>query len=71
MKVKIKKRKILCPDCKTGQESYKVDPNSEVCPYFSCYNGVRCSYYVPIEGKDNVFIKILKKTKGILKGKNN
>jgi len=65
MKVKIKKRKILCPDCKTGKESYKVDPTSPVCPYFSCYNGVHCAYYIPDAGKekDNIFSRIVQKFK--------
>ncbi len=57
MKTKKRKRKILCPDCKTGEESYIIDPNSPVCPYFSCYNGFRCTYYVPRKEK---------RTKGIL-----
>lgn len=59
MKVKKKKRKILCPNCKTGQDSYKLDPSSPVCPYFSCYNGIRCNYYVPVDGagKKGIFSK--------------
>ena len=60
MKVKKKKRKILCPNCKTGAESCALDPASPVCPYFSCYNGIRCNYYVPVdgEGKKGIFSKI-------------
>ena len=51
MKVKMKKRRILCPDCKTGEESCRIDPSSPVCPYYECYNGIRCNYYVPMEKK--------------------
>ncbi len=65
MKVKMRKRKILCPDCKTGEESCKVDPNSPICPYFECYNGIRCNYYVPMEKKG--INKILFKIKGLFK----
>lgn len=50
--MEIKKRKILCSDCKTGQESIAIDPNSVICPYISCYQGDRCSCYVPIGEKE-------------------
>ncbi len=46
-----KRRVILCPTCKTGAESYALDDSSPVCPYLSVYNGMRCSYYIPIEKK--------------------
>ena len=71
MKIKHKKRKILCPSCKTGRDSYIIDPASPACPYVSCYNGFRCAYYVPVndaEEKD-FFQKIINKTKNILKTK--
>lgn len=68
MKTKYKKRKILCPNCKTGQESYIIDPHSSECPYFTCYNGFRCVYYTPINNKkkNGFFLKltnIIKKIK--------
>ena len=68
MKTKYKKRKILCPNCKTGQESYSVDPHSCACPYITCYNGFRCAYYKPLnnENKKEIFLKlsnIIKKIK--------
>ena len=44
-----RKRRIICPTCKTGMESYSVDNSSPVCPYISCYNGFRCPYYVPVD----------------------
>ncbi len=63
MKTMKRKRKILCPNCKTGQESYIIDPGAPACPYFTCYNGFRCAYYVPVnneEGKET-FKKLFKK----------
>jgi len=53
MKKKIKrKQRIICPSCKTGMDSYAVDNSSPTCPYISCYNGVRCAYYVPVENTE-------------------
>ena len=49
MKSKRRKQKILCPDCKTGRDSYLIDETSPVCPYLGCYNGRRCAYYVSIK----------------------
>ena len=40
--------KKLCPICKTGLESYKLDPNSPVCPYIDCYKNGECTYFVPV-----------------------
>lgn len=53
-----RKRVILCPTCKTGQDSYRLDNLSEACPYISCYNGMRCAYYVPIEKEPRLFDKL-------------
>lgn len=67
MKVKMKKRKILCSNCKTGQESCIIDPGSPACPYVSCYDGFKCAYYVPVKnekGKE-IFRKLLNKIKKI------
>lgn len=41
--------KQLCPKCKTGAESYKLDPKSEVCPYLRYHNGKSCPFFSPIE----------------------
>ena len=49
MENKNKPKKLLCPDCKTGMESYIIDENSPVCPYLDCYDGYNCGYYVPME----------------------
>ena len=51
--MKMKEKKILCPDCKTGAESLLIDPSSEVCPYISCYNGYSCAYYAPQEKQES------------------
>lgn len=45
--------KILCSDCKTGQESLETDPTSATCPYISCYESGKCSYYEPVAEKGN------------------
>ena len=52
-------RNILCPTCKTGEESYKLDALSPVCPYLSAYNGIRCPYYIPIEKEPCLFNKLV------------
>lgn len=69
MKTKKRKRKILCPNCKTGEESYIIDPSSPVCPYFSCYNGFWCGYYVSRKEKDkrSIFLKKLNHMKELFK----
>lgn len=66
MKSKIKKVKILCSNCKTGEESYAIDPESFACPYICCRSEYECAYYVPIneiqevkEAKDEGFFKKL------------
>lgn len=64
MTFKKKPKRILCPDCKTGQDSYLIDENSPVCPYLNCYNGYNCAYYVPITG--NIVIENDSKDKGII-----
>lgn len=32
----------LCPDCKTGQDTYLLDIRSPFCPYISYHDGVNC-----------------------------
>lgn len=39
----------ICPKCKTGAESYKLDPKSPVCPHLEYHNGKSCSFFSPIE----------------------
>lgn len=40
--------KQLCPKCKTGAESYRLDPRSTVCPYLQCNTGKACSFFSPV-----------------------
>lgn len=39
----------LCPQCKTGAESYRLDPKSPMCPYLQYHNVERCPFFVPIK----------------------
>ncbi len=39
----------LCPKCKTGADSYKLDPKSVMCPYIHFHNGKSCPFFAPIE----------------------
>ena len=65
MKSKSKKEKILCSNCKTGEVSYALDPNSFACPYFCCRSEFECSYYVPIkvQNKERILQKFLDRIK--------
>ena len=45
-------KKQLCPNCKTGADALKLDPNEPMCPYMEFHNGQTCTKYVPIQ-KDN------------------
>lgn len=35
----------LCPQCKTGAKSYKLDPKSPMCPYLQFHNGATCTFF--------------------------
>lgn len=39
----------LCPNCKTGAESYRLDPKSAECPYLVYHTGRECKMYVPLD----------------------
>lgn len=43
----------LCPNCKTGAESYKLDPKSPVCPYMGFHNGETCSFFKPLKESES------------------
>ena len=45
-------KKQLCPNCKTGADALKLDPNEPMCPYMEFHNGTACTKYVPIEKED-------------------
>ena len=51
MENKKKPKRIICPDCKTGKDSYLIDENSPVCPYIDSYDGYNCSFYESISGE--------------------
>ena len=38
----------LCPNCKTGRDSYLLDSKELFCPYIHFHNGVTCSQFAPI-----------------------
>ena len=63
--MQLKKKRILCPNCKTGRESCMVDENSPVCPYLSCYDGYDCGYYKPISMDEGAVeeIEVIEKEK--------
>ncbi len=42
-------KKLICPKCKTGKDSFEPDKNSEICPYIECLENGRCQFYVPLE----------------------
>ena len=47
--MRIEKEKIsLCPNCKIGYDSVKLDPKEPFCPYISLHTGESCSRYVPL-----------------------
>lgn len=48
-----RKRKSLCPLCKTGKETYELDKRSDFCPYIYAYRGNKCSCYVPLDTPEN------------------
>jgi len=35
--------------CKTGLESFLLDPSLPACPYIECHNGETCSLYEPMQ----------------------
>ncbi|MBE7047327.1 MAG: nitrous oxide-stimulated promoter family protein [Ruminococcaceae bacterium] len=43
----------LCPQCKTGKESYILDSQSENCPYLEYYNNEGCLYFISIKSSSN------------------
>ena len=49
----------LCPKCKTGAESYKLDPKSPMCPYLEYHNGKTCPYFSELsESEVNKYEKV-------------
>lgn len=44
--------KQLCPKCKTGAESYRLDPKSELCPYLVYHTSKECKMYAPLDNEN-------------------
>ena len=42
-------KKQLCPNCKTGKESYELDQHSESCPYIGYLKEGTCSFFESLE----------------------
>lgn len=40
--------KQLCPECKTGQDTYLLDERSPFCPYLACHSGMTCFVFKPL-----------------------
>lgn len=60
------KSERICENCKTGANSYKLDPTTQVCPYMEYHYNNKCRFYEPIEieqegvlKKINKFIKFI------------
>lgn len=56
-----RKRKKLCPNCKTGKETYELDRHSEYCPYIGAYSKNKCRYYVPLKQEKKGIMKLVEK----------
>ena len=46
--MKDKNKDYLCPKCKIGKETYRLDLRSSFCPYICFYNGDKCSIFKPM-----------------------
>ncbi len=40
---------MLCPNCRTGADSYRIDSRSPFCPYLSLHTGQACARFEPME----------------------
>lgn len=43
---------LLCPKCKTGADSYKLDPRSPICPYQQYHKGKSCPFFASIKERE-------------------
>lgn len=46
--MRIQNNPQLCPNCKTGYDSYLLDNRSPFCPYLQYHNGESCKRFIPI-----------------------
>jgi len=42
-------KSLLCPNCKTGQDTYLLDSKNPFCPYLGSHIGKTCAMFVPLE----------------------
>lgn len=45
-------KKQLCPKCRVGAESIKLDEKSPVCPYMKYHNGERCARFEELRERE-------------------
>lgn len=50
--MKGKNNSQLCPNCKTGYDSYLLDNRSSFCPYLRYHDGTECRMFVAIKVSD-------------------
>ena len=39
----------LCSNCKTGRDTYRLDPKSVMCPFIGSNNGKSCVFFKPMK----------------------
>ena len=49
-----KKEIKLCPNCRTGAESFKQDSRSPVCPHLGLHTGKACAKYEPMDNTEAI-----------------
>ena len=56
-------KKQICPKCKVGQETYRLDNKSEACPFIHCWKDNKCAAFEPIDkpSKNGIFNAIKNK----------
>lgn len=56
-------KKQICPKCKVGQETYRLDNKSEACPFIHCWHNNKCSAFEPLDkpSKNGIFSNIKNK----------
>ena len=42
----------LCPNCKTGRDSYLLDGKAPFCPYINLHKGTSCSRFVLLKNNE-------------------
>lgn len=44
-----KMKNKLCSNCKTGRDTYRLDPKSVMCPFIGSNNGKSCVFFKPMK----------------------